>query len=175
MNCNEKMHTQEYMSDRGYLRKPIPEIFDAARYLDAAISAHLQGRSDLAEELIRLADIPAIREWTDSLWGKNSPHVQYRTLPDAPPLLSKEQRGKERMPTLTEKISFLNEMSITADSVVFLWLEKKCVNRSENYSRRFKFGVIKSQTAMLLYKQCGCNTIIFSLIPEAETVRWTTC
>jgi len=82
------------MSDRIYLRKPIPEIFDAARYLDAAISAHFQGRSDLAEELIRLADIPAIREWTDSLWGKNSPHVQYRKLPDAPPYYQRNNEEK---------------------------------------------------------------------------------
>jgi 5-methylcytosine-specific restriction endonuclease McrA len=107
MNCSEKVQELEYLTDRIYLRKPITEIADAARYLDAALSAHFQGRTDLAEELIHLADIPAIREWTDSLWGKNSPHVQYRTLPDAPPLLSKEQRGKERMPTLAEKNQLL--------------------------------------------------------------------
>lgn len=63
-------------SARFCFRDPIPEIFDAARYLDAAVSAHLTGRRDLAEELIRLADMPAIWEWTESLWGKKSPYVQ---------------------------------------------------------------------------------------------------
>jgi 5-methylcytosine-specific restriction endonuclease McrA len=63
---------------RRCLRDSIPEIADAARYLDAAVSIHLAGRSDLAETLIRLADVPAIREWTESLWGKNSPYVKVR-------------------------------------------------------------------------------------------------
>jgi len=42
---------------RQCLREPIHEIFDAARYLDAAVSAHLAGHFKLAEELIRLADM----------------------------------------------------------------------------------------------------------------------
>jgi hypothetical protein len=46
------------------LRDPIPEIEEAARYLDEAVSAHLAGRSDLAQELIQRADMAAIREWT---------------------------------------------------------------------------------------------------------------
>jgi hypothetical protein len=32
---------------RTCLRDPIPEIFDAARYLDEAVTAHLRGRSEL--------------------------------------------------------------------------------------------------------------------------------
>lgn len=63
---------------RRCLRDPIPEIFDAARYLDAAVAAHLDGKEPLAEELLRTANIPEIREWTESLWGKNSPYVQPR-------------------------------------------------------------------------------------------------
>jgi hypothetical protein len=88
---------------RPCLRDPIPEIADAARYLDAAVSAHLAGRSDLAEELIRLADLPAISEWTESLWGAGSPYVKYRPVSDAPPCIPKEQRLKARMPTSAEK------------------------------------------------------------------------
>ncbi|RMD82343.1 MAG: HNH endonuclease [Candidatus Dadabacteria bacterium] len=91
------------MNARTCLRDPIPEIFDAARYLDAAVSAHLAGRPDIAEELIRRADIPAIREWTESLWGKNSPYVKYRAVANAPQDLPKEQRAEARMPTLAEK------------------------------------------------------------------------
>jgi hypothetical protein len=87
---------------RTCLRDAIPEIADAARLLDGAVSAHLLGRHDLSEQLIRLANIPAIRDWTESLWGKNSPHVQYRPS-KAPPLLSEQQRVKLRMPIPAEK------------------------------------------------------------------------
>ena len=83
--------------------EPISEIADAARYLDAAVSAHIVGRSKLADELIRLADMSAIREWTESLWGGKHPHRHYRPVPQAPPGLPKEQRVKARMPTSAEK------------------------------------------------------------------------
>lgn len=52
-------------------REPISEIFDAARYLDAAVSAHLNGQSSLANELFSLANDPEIWAWTDSVvWEK---------------------------------------------------------------------------------------------------------
>jgi hypothetical protein len=89
------------------LRDPIPEIAEAARYLDEAVSAHLAGRSDLAEELIRRSDMPEIREWTESLWGKNSPYVKFRAISNAPPTISREQRLALRMPTSTEKQALL--------------------------------------------------------------------
>jgi 5-methylcytosine-specific restriction endonuclease McrA len=89
--------------ERPCLREPISEIADAARYLDAAVSAHLGGRFDLAEALIRLANIPAIREWTESLWGAHSPYTQYRVVVNAPLSLPNEQRIKVRMPTASEK------------------------------------------------------------------------
>lgn len=92
----------ESVAPRFCLRKSIPEIADAARYLDAAVSAHFLGRSDLAEELIRIADMPVIREWTESLWGKNSPYVQHRVVANALPSLSKEPRANDRMPPLGE-------------------------------------------------------------------------
>jgi hypothetical protein len=89
------------------LRDPIPRITEAARYLDEAVSAHLAGRSDLAEELIRRGDIAAIREWTESLWGKNSPHVKFRSIPNAPPSIPREERMPLRMPTMAERQALL--------------------------------------------------------------------
>lgn len=89
-------------STRNCLREPIPEIADAARYLDASISAHLVGRQHLAEELIRLADIPAIRDWTESLWGKNSVYVRYRPSQNLKAIPINE-RSRTRMPTAEEK------------------------------------------------------------------------
>jgi len=100
-------HAKEPPVGRIYLREPIPEIFDAARYLDAATSAHMQGKSHLVEELIRLADMPVIRDWTESLWGKKSPYILYRPVIGSPPDLSKESKVKERMPTLAEKNQLL--------------------------------------------------------------------
>jgi hypothetical protein len=43
---------------RRCLREPILEIAEAAEYLNEAVSAHLKGRRDLADELIRRADMP---------------------------------------------------------------------------------------------------------------------
>lgn len=87
---------------RHCLRDPIADITKAARYLDQAVSAHLNGQRDSAEELIRLADIPAIREWTESLWGKNSPYVRSRPSTELP-LLAKHERVRVRMPSAIEK------------------------------------------------------------------------
>ena len=75
------------------LRDPIPEIAEAARYLDEAVSAHLTGRYDVAEELIRRADIPAIRDWSESLWGPKSPYKRYRTIANAPPSMHRDQHN----------------------------------------------------------------------------------
>ena len=47
---------------RSCLRDPIPEIGEAASYLNEAVTAHLEGDSQRASELIRRADIPAIRK-----------------------------------------------------------------------------------------------------------------
>ncbi len=71
--------------------------------MDEAVSAHLARHSDSAEALIRRANMPVIREWTESLWGSNSPYVNYRVVSGAPPSLPKEQRVKARMPTPAEK------------------------------------------------------------------------
>jgi 5-methylcytosine-specific restriction endonuclease McrA len=86
---------------RQCLRDSIPEIADAARYLDAAVSAHLAGRSDLAELLILQADMPEIREWTESLWGRNSPYVKVQE--PSGPVISAPQLIQARMPTTTDK------------------------------------------------------------------------
>lgn len=71
--------------------------------LDAAVTAHFNGDGRLADELIRNADMPQIREWTESLWGGNSPYVKVRTVSNPPPYLPKEQRIKVRMPNTAEK------------------------------------------------------------------------
>lgn len=79
------------------MREPIPEIADAARLLDEAVSAHLIGQRDLAKELIHSADIiPAITAFGESLWGRKSVYRQVRDVADTPPIRPKEQRALER-------------------------------------------------------------------------------
>ncbi|MBK9447313.1 MAG: HNH endonuclease [Betaproteobacteria bacterium] len=80
-------------------REPIPEIFDAARYLDAAVSAHLRGHASLAAELFSLANDPKVWAWTNSIWGKKSPYVIVRKQPDIKPI----DKALSRMPTSAQK------------------------------------------------------------------------
>jgi hypothetical protein len=54
---------------RNCLKNSIPEIYEAAKLLDAAIDAHLYGDIYSAENLIKKADINEIRKWTESIWG----------------------------------------------------------------------------------------------------------
>ncbi len=66
-------------------------------------SAHLAHKPELAETLIASANIPAVREWVESLWGKRSSHLQYRAVEGAPALIAREHREKLRMPSLATK------------------------------------------------------------------------
>jgi hypothetical protein len=84
------------------LSEPIPQLADAARYLDAAVTAHLQGKATLAEELILAADMPEIRKWTKSIWADSSVHLRFPT-DQQQRSLNKELRAKTRMPTGAEK------------------------------------------------------------------------
>lgn len=76
-------------------RKPIQEIFDTARFLDAAVSAHLLGQTSIAAELFSLANNPAVRAWLDSVWGKGSTYVQVKKLPP----MEVVSRVEARMPS----------------------------------------------------------------------------
>ena len=93
---------------RNCFREPIPEIAEAAQLLNAAVSAYLQADRALAEHLIRQANMPEIKEWGYSLWGANSPYVQFRKIPNAEPVFSKSERQMLRMPTTREKHQLLN-------------------------------------------------------------------
>ena len=83
---------------RTCLLDPIPELYEAARLLDEAVTAHLAGDYARADRLIRAADLPVITEWSESLWGPGGPFS--RPLPVANPLptLPREQRVQQRMP-----------------------------------------------------------------------------
>lgn len=84
-------------SYRRCLREPIPQIMDAARLLDAAVVAHFEGIPDLVARLIEMANMSAIREWTNSLWGKDSQYRQFRGQ-GPEPIIPKKDRLHLRMP-----------------------------------------------------------------------------
>lgn len=83
-----------------FFREPIPEIFQAAKLLDGAVSAHLEGNPALADRLIRRANMPELREWTESVLGKRSPYVRISPAASAP---SAERRDLQRMPNARER------------------------------------------------------------------------
>ncbi len=89
---------------RRCLRDPIPELATAAATLSRAVDAHASGDRNLAAELIASCNTSAIREWVESLWGKNSPHVNLRAVAVAPVAVPAAQRTKARMPTSAEML-----------------------------------------------------------------------
>ncbi len=91
------------MTLRNCLRDPVPEIFAASRHLDAAVTAHLAGKKQLADDLIRLANMPEIRSWTESLWGTDNAYVLTKSPSSETPCLPKDQRVEARMPSADEK------------------------------------------------------------------------
>jgi hypothetical protein len=80
-------------------REPIQEIYDAAKHLDAAVSAHIAGQIEVAEELFKLADDPKVWDWTESIWGSNSPYVMVTKRQS----LHSRPKEKNRMPNTAMK------------------------------------------------------------------------
>lgn len=93
------MITQQLGPDglKDCFRDPIPEIFEAARLLDLAASAHLRGDRVAADRALLAADMPIIGEWLDSIWlGRNEPYRPLRVIAGLPPVLPKAERFKPR-------------------------------------------------------------------------------
>jgi hypothetical protein len=61
------------MTSRRSVGVPPPQVFDAARLIDAAFTSHLMGNRPLAEQLIRAADIPDIYRWLKPIWAELPP------------------------------------------------------------------------------------------------------
>lgn len=86
-------------------RVPIPEIFEAADLLDLAVTAHMLGKSTIAEEAIREADIPVIGDWLDSIWLGPwvAPYKALTKVEGLPPLVAKKDRAEPRDATTAMK------------------------------------------------------------------------
>lgn len=96
--------TAEHSIDAKKLRlclcEPIPQIAVAAQYLSDAEVAHREGKHELSQRLIQLADIVEIRKWLKPIWANSRVHVkvQVATVP-----MLKELRAKARMPNSSVK------------------------------------------------------------------------
>jgi ADP-ribosylglycohydrolase len=87
-------------TNRRCLRDPIPEIFEAARYLRCAVAKHMAGDHERAADLFRAANMSEIRQWTESIWGKQNPKIlQFREVSGSPALLPPNLRAPSRMPS----------------------------------------------------------------------------
>ena len=87
---------------RQCISSPPSQIAEAARYLDAAVTAHLHGDASLAEQLFRAADMPEIYNWLKPIWADSDRHL--RLSDSAPtPSIRKDLRVKVRMPSRIEK------------------------------------------------------------------------
>lgn len=94
-----------FLAPRRCLREPIPEIYTAAHLLREAVIAHLSGETRRTEAAIVEADIPAIADWTNSIWGSQNDQIhRFRSVPNSPPILEKAIRPLPRMPTLETQL-----------------------------------------------------------------------
>lgn len=93
---------------RKCIKEPVPEIFEAAHLLKAAVNAHLSNNKKSAAHLFKAANIPAVREWSDSIWGPGwKATIQPQTIEGGPPYLTKENRCPVRMPNRQEEAQII--------------------------------------------------------------------
>jgi HNH endonuclease len=104
---------KDFFAPRRCMREPISEIVHASHLLYRATDAHLAGDHSAADTLIRTANIPAVRAWTESLWGSKAANPdqqmyhRYRLVEGAPPHLPASLRIPQRMPSSVERSSII--------------------------------------------------------------------
>ena len=107
------MTSDDWLSPRRCLREPIPEISETATLLHRATDAHLAGKREEAERLIREADSGAVRDWaapllgTDKQYPERKEYLRVRSVPDQPPVLPKAERIATRMPTVEQRAQLI--------------------------------------------------------------------
>ena len=94
----------DFWSPRPYILEPVAELYEAAHLLDMAATAHIEGRTETADQLIRQADKQEIFDWSETLWGpkKQSIH-RYRIDPEKPPSAAEEKRAPGRISSAVEQ------------------------------------------------------------------------
>ena len=83
---------------RRCLREPIAEIEEASRLLAEAAAAHLAGNRAAVVALLEASNLPSVRAWTESIWGKKGEFAVRGPYDSDPPVHRLE---KARMPSLS--------------------------------------------------------------------------
>ena len=82
------------------LHPPPAAVYEAARLLRCAVDAHNASDRERASKLFKDANLPEVREWTESLWGKGwGKRLTLQFVPNAPAYLPRAERVPVRMPT----------------------------------------------------------------------------
>lgn len=88
---------------RANFGSPPSLLFKTAQLLNDAVDAHISADVELADTLIREADIPELGEWLDPIWLRKSEVTKAIKVEGIPPVLPKDQRDPARMPTANMK------------------------------------------------------------------------
>jgi hypothetical protein len=103
MNMPNLIEAGAPVVDRYCLRPPIPEIVQAAQYLDDAVTAYINGHRYDAEELIAAANIQSVYDWAKSIVCASSSQTHYRKVGGAPTRTLRKSRGGPHMPNAAAK------------------------------------------------------------------------
>ena len=95
------------INEKKCLKEPVSEISLAADLLSQSAMAHFEGNFVLAEKLLNEADIPAIRDWTESIWGQAGVYSQLVKTLGSPKTLPKNERDPVRMPSKSLELELL--------------------------------------------------------------------
>ena len=106
----QKALLEEFLAPRRCMREPIQALFDAAERLERAVDVHLRQDKKTTEQLLAAADLPAVREWTESLWGgkqKNPDQWRYHRWRAIPGLGKPKPKVKDRMPGQEHRLNII--------------------------------------------------------------------
>jgi hypothetical protein len=138
--------------------EPIPEVMDAARYLDAAVVAHMQGNANLARQLIRAADMDAIRMWLKAIWADCSKHVQRNSIT---PKLPDNFRHKQRMPSNAEKAQIHQRDGYNCRFCGMPVIRRETRKRIHEAYPEEAYWAARKLNNTQAFKQCGPSTTMW--------------
>ena len=164
--CNALPAPEPCRTMRLCLRPPIPEITLAAQLLDDAVNAHLLGRTNDADFLIRQADMPMIREWGAPIAGKASPYIRYRPVAHGFHSSKPAPRAERRMPLQKKSVYCSSATTAIADFAKYPSYAVKFALFSIPFIRKPYHGAEQISRSMLHSKSCGCNTTTSCLMRE---------
>ena len=106
----QKALLEEFLAPRRCMRESIKEIFHVAELLDRAVDAHLRNDWKTASQLLREADMPEVRAWTESLWGgkqENPEQWRYHRWREIQGIGKPEPKVYDRMPTKKHQLEII--------------------------------------------------------------------